>query len=114
MLRYGIISEKDPREIVLLRGTGCFYRKCTFCDYHLDACSDDDENYELNKSVLKQVTGVYGNLEVINSGSFHELGERTLLLIRETAREKVSKPTRILTSIPEKNERSPAILSLTR
>ena len=88
MLRYGIISEKDPREIVLLRGTGCFYKKCTFCDYHLDACLDDDENYELNKSVLKQVTGVYGNLEVINSGSFHELGERTLSLIRETAREK--------------------------
>jgi len=88
VLRYGIISEKDPREIVLLRGRGCFYKKCTFCDYHLDACSDDDANYELNKSVLKQVTGVYGNLEVINSGSFHELGERTLGLIRETAREK--------------------------
>ena len=69
MLRYGIINEKDPREIVLLRGRGCFYKKCTFCDYHLDACSDDDENYEQNKSVLKQVTGVYGNLEVINSGS---------------------------------------------
>ena len=88
MLRYGIINEKDPREIVLLRGTGCFYKKCAFCDYHLDACSDDDENVALNKSVLKQVTGVYGNLEVINSGSFHELGERTLSLVRETAREK--------------------------
>lgn len=88
MLRYGIIREKDPREIVLLRGKGCFYKKCTFCDYHLDACSDDDANAELNKSVLEQVTGEYGNLEVINSGSFHELGEKTLLLIRETVREK--------------------------
>lgn len=88
MLRYGIIREKDPREIVLLRGKGCFYKKCTFCDYHLDACSDDDANAELNKSVLEQVTGEYGNLEVINSGSFHELGEKTLALIRETVREK--------------------------
>ena len=88
MLRYGIIREKDPREIVLLRGKGCFYKKCTFCDYHLDACSDDDANAELNKSVLEQVTGEYGNLEVINSGSFHELGEKTLSLIRETVREK--------------------------
>lgn len=88
MLRYGIIREKDPREIVLLRGKGCFYKKCTFCDYHLDACSDDDANVALNRDVLKQVTGEYGNLEVINSGSFHELGEKTLLLIRETVREK--------------------------
>lgn len=88
MLRYGLITEKDPREIVLLRGTGCFYKKCTFCDYHLDACSDDDANVALNRDVLKQVTGEYGNLEVINSGSFHELGEKTLSLIRETVREK--------------------------
>ncbi len=88
MLRYGIIREKDPREIVLLRGKGCFYKKCTFCDYHLDACSDDDANVALNRDVLKQVTGEYGNLEVINSGSFHELGERSLELIRETVREK--------------------------
>ena len=88
MLRYGIIREKDPREIVLLRGKGCFYKKCTFCDYHLDACSDDDANVALNRDVLKQVTGEYGNLEVINSGSFHELGEKTLSLIRETVREK--------------------------
>lgn len=88
MLRYGIIREKDPREIVLLRGKGCFYKKCAFCDYHLDACSDDDANVALNRDVLKQVTGEYGNLEVINSGSFHELGEKTLALIRETVREK--------------------------
>ncbi len=88
MLRYGIIREKDPREIVLLRGKGCFYKKCAFCDYHLDACSDDDANVALNRDVLKQVTGEYGNLEVINSGSFHELGEKTLSLIRETVREK--------------------------
>ena len=88
MLRYGVIKEKDPREIVLLRGKGCFYKKCAFCDYHLDACPDDDANVVLNREVLKQVTGVYGNLEVINSGSFHELGERSLALVRETAREK--------------------------
>ena len=60
MFRYGIIREKDPREIVLLRGKGCFYKKCAFCDYHLDACSDDDANVALNRDVLKQVTGEYG------------------------------------------------------
>ena len=88
MLRYGLITEKDPREIVLLRGRGCFYKKCAFCDYHLDASPDDEANQRLNKSVLDQVTGQYHNLEVINSGSFHELGQQTLALIKQTAEEK--------------------------
>ena len=88
MLRYGLITEKDPREIVLLRGRGCFYKKCAFCDYHLDASPDDEANRKLNQSVLDQVTGRYHNLEVINSGSFHELGQQTLALIKQTAEEK--------------------------
>lgn len=88
MLRYGLITEKDPREIVLLRGRGCFYKKCAFCDYHLDASPDDEANRKLNQSVLDQVTGQYHNLEVINSGSFHELGQQTLALIKQTAEEK--------------------------
>ena len=88
MIRYGIISEKDPREIVLLRGRGCFYKKCTFCDYHLDASLDDEANFALNQAVLEKVTGLYHNLEVINSGSFHELDERTLSLIGEIAQKK--------------------------
>ena len=88
MLRYGLINEKEPREIVLLRGRGCFYKKCAFCDYHLDASPDDAANLKLNQSVLSQVTGQYHDLEVINSGSFHELGPQTLALIKQTAEEK--------------------------
>ena len=88
MLRYGLINEKEPREIVLLRGRGCFYKKCAFCDYHLDASPDDEANLKLNQSVLTQVTGQYHDLEVINSGSFHELGHPTLELIKAKAKEK--------------------------
>ena len=36
MERYSVITEKNPREIVLLRGAGCAWRRCRFCDYHLD------------------------------------------------------------------------------
>ena len=88
MQRYGIINEKNPREIVLLRGSGCVYKKCSFCDYHLDKCSDEAENFALNSSALSKVTGQYGDLEVINSGSVFELDEKTLALISETCHQK--------------------------
>lgn len=88
MERYSVITEKQPREIVLLRGRGCGYRKCAFCDYHLDFSSDDDENFTLNAEVLSRVTGIYGELEVINSGSVFELDGRTLNLIMSICREK--------------------------
>lgn len=82
MERYGIITTKRKREIVLLRGSGCIYKKCAFCDYYTDRCADPDENYCLNRSVLDRVTGQFGELEVINSGSVFELDEKTLALIR--------------------------------
>lgn len=88
MERYGIINEKNPREIVLLRGKGCVYKKCTFCDYHTDSSTDTCENYEINRSVLDRVSGIYGNLEVINSGSVFELDKSTLNLIKQICREK--------------------------
>lgn len=88
MERYSVIKEKNPREIVLLRGRGCVYKKCTFCDYHTDCCSNDDENYQLNHSVLSRVTGAFGNLEVINSGSVFELDSRTLGEIKHLCKEK--------------------------
>lgn len=90
MQRYGIINEKNPREIVLLRGSGCVYKECSFCDYHLDKCSDEAENFALNSSVLSKVTGQYGDLEVINSGSVFELDEKTLALISETCHQRIS------------------------
>lgn len=83
MERYSIITEKNPREIVLLRGFGCKWKKCSFCDYHLDFSKNAKDNFLLNRSVLDKVTGSYGKLEVINSGSFCELDADTRGYIQE-------------------------------
>ena len=87
-IRYSVITEKNPREIVMLRGSGCRFRRCRFCDYHLDSSQDEAENYHINHEALAQVTGQFGSLEVINSGSFPELGERTMAEIAQICREK--------------------------
>lgn len=84
MNRYAVISEKNPREIVLLRGYGCFWQQCSFCDYHRDACEDPFENLALNTGILNKVTGRFGRLEVINSGSVFELDLATMRQIRKT------------------------------
>lgn len=86
--RYSVIDNKNPREILLLRGSGCVWRKCRFCDYHLDYCKNDNENFEINKKAIEQVTGKYGVLEVVNSGSFVDLDEKTMKLIMDTCTEK--------------------------
>ena len=78
LVRYSVITDKNPREIVLLRGSGCRYKKCRFCDYHLDFSRNEKENFELNKGILSKVTGIYQSLEVINSGSFPELDIGTM------------------------------------
>ena len=88
MERYSVIDWKKPREIVLLRGKGCVYKKCAFCDYHIDSCPDQEENDKLNASVLARVTGRFGELEVINSGSVFELSENTRRNIRCVCAEK--------------------------
>ena len=76
--RYSFIEDKNPREIVLLRGSGCRWRRCRFCNYHLDFSHDQAANDALNFKVLARVTGKSGVLEVINSGSFCDLSENTL------------------------------------
>lgn len=81
--RYACIDEKNSREIVLLRGSGCKWRRCRFCDYHLDFSLNEAENFRLNSRVLQQVTGKYGRLEVINSGSFCDLDAETIKLLLE-------------------------------
>ncbi len=86
MERYSVIKDKQKREIVLLRGRGCVYKKCSFCDYHNDFCLNDEENFLLNKSVLDKVTGKFKDLEVINSGSVFELDQKTLEYIKEISR----------------------------
>ena len=83
MERYSIIKEKNPREIVLLRGCGCSWRRCRFCDYHLDFSANAQANYALNQRELAKVTGIYQKLEVINSGSFTDLDQNTMALIQE-------------------------------
>ncbi|MEE1147580.1 MAG: hypothetical protein UHS32_12520, partial [Bacteroidaceae bacterium] len=60
MERYALIHDKMPREFILLQGTGCRWRKCTFCDYHLDAGADP---YTVNAPVLEKVSGRYGVLD---------------------------------------------------
>lgn len=84
MQRYDTIDNKNPREIVLLRGSGCKWRRCRFCDYHLDFSRDETANFEINREVLSHVTGKYGVLEVINSGSFCDLDEDTISEIVRT------------------------------
>lgn len=86
--RYSVITEKNPREIVLLRGSGCRWRRCRFCDYHLDCSPDEEANFELNRKVLEHVTGAQGKLEVINSGSFVDLDGRTMDRIGEVCRDR--------------------------
>ena len=85
MERYSLIHTKLPREFVLLQGTGCRWGKCTFCDYHQDA---SEQPFETNKQVLQQVTGQYGVLDVINSGSCVELEQETIELIKKLVSEK--------------------------
>ena len=85
MDRYALIHTKIPREFVLLQGTGCRWRKCTFCDYHEDV---SEYPFEVNEPVLRQVTGKYGVLDVINSGSAMELDEETIAFIKEVVKEK--------------------------
>lgn len=87
-VRYSVIEEKNVREIVMLRGSGCAWRRCRFCDYHLDFSKDEEANYQLNKAQLEQVTGKYQKLEVINSGSFVDLDEKTMKLIEQICVEK--------------------------
>ena len=82
MQRYSIIHEKNPREILLLKGLGCRWRRCTFCDYHLDASPDEQDNLTVNRTAMQRVTGLYHRLEVINSGSVPELGQTTLNELR--------------------------------
>ena len=81
--RYSVIFGDMPREMVLLRGFGCGWARCAFCDYHLDKCGSAAENFALNRQVLARVTGKFSHLEAINSGSFCELDADTLTLLEQ-------------------------------
>lgn len=85
MERYALIHTVLPREFVLLQGTGCRWKRCTFCDYHGDVSADP---FAVNKEVLARVQGVYGVLDVINSGSAMELDEQTIAMIKDIVKER--------------------------
>lgn len=83
--RYSRITTKLPREFLLLQGQGCFWKQCSFCDYHTDVSG---QPFLVNRPVIEQVTGEFGVLDVINSGSVTELDPETLDLLAQTVKEK--------------------------
>lgn len=85
MNRYSRIENNFPREFLLLQGLGCKWRKCTFCNYYEDASTSA---YETNRPILEQVTGEFGVLDIINSGSAMELDSQTIALIKEVVKRK--------------------------
>lgn len=85
LTRYSKVEKGMKREFLLLRGMGCRWAKCTFCDYHQDR---SDNPFPLNKEVLDRVTGEFGVLDIIDSGSCFELDGETLEHIRKTVVEK--------------------------
>ena len=88
MERYSRITNKNQREIVLLKARPCAWGKCRFCDYIDDNSQDTEAMLSLNREILSRVTGEFGVLEVINSGSCFELPSETLEDIRRVIREK--------------------------
>ena len=88
MDRYNKITNKNNREIVLLKGFPCIWGKCTFCDYIDDNGVNEEELVALNKEVLNNITGEFKVLEVINSGSCFEIPKETLEDIKRIVKEK--------------------------
>lgn len=88
MDRYNKITNKNNREIVLLRSFPCIWGKCSFCDYIDDNGRDEEELNKLNKEVLDNITGEFGVLEVINSGSCFEIPKETMNYIKKIVDEK--------------------------
>ena len=88
MDRYNKITNKNNREIVLLRSFPCVWGKCSFCDYIDDNGRDEEELNKLNKEVLDNITGEFGVLEVINSGSCFEIPKENMNYIKKIVDEK--------------------------
>lgn len=87
-IRYNKIKDKHQREIVLLKSFPYKYGKCSFCNYIEDNSLNEEEIDRVNFEVLKEITGEYGVLEVINSGSVFELTPKTLAEIKRIVIEK--------------------------
>jgi hypothetical protein len=81
--RYGRWTGPMPREVVLLKGLPCVWSRCTFCDYIDDNTTDEALIRRVADETLSRVTGEFGRLQVINSGSIQELP----LVVREQIRD---------------------------
>ena len=57
MRRYARITDKIPREIVLLKGRPCIWSRCTFCDYIDDNTTDEALIRSVAERELAKVTG---------------------------------------------------------
>ena len=88
MDRYSKVINKNLREIVLLKALPCIWGKCAFCDYVDDNDDNIAEINKLNKEVLNNITGEFGVLEVINSGSCFEIPRESLEYIKKIVVEK--------------------------
>lgn len=82
MQRYSIVDTKIPREILLLKSFPCLYGKCSFCNYILDNSVNLTEIEDANFTVIQQLTGKYGVVEILNSGSVFELPPSILTAIK--------------------------------
>ena len=83
LIRYSKYTGHHPREVVLLKGLPCVWSRCTFCDYIDDNTTDQAAIRRVADEELMKVTGQFGRLQVINSGSIQELP----LFLREQIRD---------------------------
>ncbi|MBN2559541.1 MAG: radical SAM protein [Phycisphaerae bacterium] len=74
LIRYAkYATSHKPREVVLLKGLPCIWGRCSFCDYIDDNTTDEAWIQRVAEENLAKVTGEFGRLQVINSGSIQEL-----------------------------------------
>lgn len=83
LVRYAKYAGHNPREVVLLKGLPCTWGRCSFCDYIDDNTTDEDVIRQVANQCLGRVTGEFGRLQVINSGSIQELPAEVLARIRD-------------------------------
>ena len=88
MQRYSEIFGKNSREMVMLKAFPWKWGRCKFCDYIEDNSTKTSEIIKFNHNILKNITGEFGVLDVINSGSIFEVPGETLEEIRNIINEK--------------------------
>lgn len=84
LVRYAkYTAGENPREVVLLKGLPCIWSRCSFCDYIDDNTTDERLIQQVADENLARVTGEFGRLQIINSGSIQELPRHVQVQIRD-------------------------------